>query len=145
MRVIVKNERHGHVAEYDVEVQEVYAVNRDNFVDEVKEHIFRYEDVVLIDKEADVILTLISPDRVELMHEIGYKLHTVVDEYGYEIQALGFIYSMFTPYVSFDNVEGEEDDYDYWDDFDDTLPCGYCACCGCTCDAWDWDDEEVTE
>lgn len=53
MKIRVENPRHGHFGEYDVEVQEVYAVNRDVFTPEVKDHIFRYEDIVLIDQEED--------------------------------------------------------------------------------------------
>lgn len=141
MKIRVENPRHGHFGEYDVEVQEVYAVNRDVFTPEVKEHIFRYEDIVLIDLEEDVVMILISPDRVEFMESLGYKLHIATDEYDNTGHVLGLIYSMFSPFVEFGEVVGEEDDWEYgW--YDDSLPCGCCACCGCSCYDDEWYDEE---
>ncbi|MRA69854.1 hypothetical protein GH857_29590, partial [Bacillus thuringiensis] len=89
MKIRVENPRHGHFGDYDVEVQEVYAVNRDAFTPEVKDHIFRYEDIVLIDQEEDVVMILISPDRVKLMESLGYALHIATDEYGNTSHVLG--------------------------------------------------------
>lgn len=143
MKIRVENPRHGHFGDYDVEVQEVYAVNRDAFTPEVKDHIFRYEDIVLIDQEEDVVMILISPDRVKLMESLGYALHIATDEYGNTSHVLGFIYSMLSHFVEFGDVIGEDDGWEYdWDDYDDTLPCGCCACCGCSCYDEDWYDEE---
>ena len=144
MKIRVENQQNGHFGVHDVEVQEVCSVNCDAFTHEVKDHIFRYEDIVLIDQEEDVVLILISPDRVELMESLGYSLHIATDEYGNTSHVLGLIYSMFSPFVDFGDVEGEEDDWEYgW--HDDFLPCGCCTYCSCSYYDEDWYDEEVDE
>ncbi|MRB00257.1 hypothetical protein GH840_30855 [Bacillus thuringiensis] len=97
----------------------------------------------MIDQEEDVVMILISPDRVQLMESLGYALHIATDEYGNTSHVLGFIYSMLSHFVEFGDVIGEDDGWEYdWDDYDDTLPCGCCACCGCSCYDEDWYDEE---
>lgn len=123
-------------------VQEVVYADRNVFASHVKRHIFRDEDIVLIDREKDIVLIPISPDRVGLMYQLGYDLFDATDELGYTGKVLGLVLSIFQRFVEFDDVIGE--DFDEWDFdlFDDTLPCGCCSCCGCSCDEWYYDEED---
>lgn len=41
-------------------------------------------------------------------------------------------------YVDLEAAQVEEEEGDWWDDYNDTYPCGCCMCCGCTCD-WEYD------
>lgn len=124
-------------------VQEVVYADRNVLAQHVQRHIFRDEDIVLIDREKDILLIPISPDRVDLMHHLDYDLFDATDELGYTGKVLGLVLSIFQRFVEFDDVIGE--DFDEWDFdlFDDTLPCGCCSCCGCSCDDDDcYSDEE---
>lgn len=125
-------------------VQEVVYADRNLFAEHVKRHIFRDEDIVLIDRDKNIVLIPISPDRVDLMHQLGYDLFDATDELGYTGKVLGLILGIFGQFVEFDDVIGE--DFDEWDFdlYDDMLPCGCCACCGCSCydDEWYYDEED---
>lgn len=125
-------------------VQEVVYADRNIFAEHVKRHIFRDEDVVLIDREKGVVLIPISPDRVDLMHQLGYDLFDATDELGYTGKVLGLILALFEQFVEFDDVIGEDFDEWHYDPWDDMLPCGCCACCGCSCydDEWYYDEED---
>lgn len=125
-------------------VQEVVYADRNVFAEHVKRHIFRDEDIVLIDREKDILLIPISPDRVDLMHQLDYDLFDATDELGYTGKVLGLALSIFQRFVEFDDVIGEDFDECDFDLFDDTLPCGCCACCGCSCydDEWYSDEED---
>lgn len=125
-------------------VQEVVYADRNLFAEHVKRHIFRDEDIVLIDRDKNIVLIPISPDRVDLMHQLGYDLFDATDELGYTGKVLGLILALFGQFVEFDDVIGEDfDEWDY-DPWDDMLSCGCCACCGCSCydDEWYYDEED---
>lgn len=124
-------------------VQEVVYADRSVFASHVKRHIFRDEDIVLIDREKDIVLIPISPDRVDLMHQLNYDLFDATDELGYTGKVLGLVLGIFEKFVEFGDVVGEDDDWEYgW--YDDMLPCGCCSCCGCSCgdDGWYYDEED---
>lgn len=145
METIVTITKGDESQELNCLVQEVVYADRSVFAEHVKRHIFRDEDIVLIDREKNVVLIPISPDRVDLMYQLNYELFDATDELCYTGKVLGLILGIFEQFVEFDDVIDEDFDEWHYDPWDDMLSCGCCACCGCSCDDDEWYSDEEDE